>query len=229
MTQKGHFSRKTLAFLRELRENNDREWFAANKSRYEEEVRQPATRFILDFAPYLKSISPHFKADPRASGGSLFRIHRDVRFSKDKSPYKTHTGIQFRHDQGKDAHAPGFYLHVEPGNSFVGIGIWRPDSATLRKIRKGLVEDVEGWQRVVGSKDFQEQFHLSGESLSRPPKGFDPNHPLVQDLKRKDFIALSPVTERALTRADFLEAFEDRCRAGRPLVAFLCKVLEVPF
>jgi len=229
MSQKGHFSKETLAFLRELRENNDREWFAANKSRYEAAVRQPATRFILDFAPHLRSISPHFKADPRANGGSMFRIHRDVRFSKDKSPYKTHAGIQFRHDQGKDAHAPGFYLHIEPGNSFVGVGIWRPDSGTLRRIREGLVDDVGGWEEAVGSKDFQNQFRLSGESLSRPPKGFDPTHALVQDLKRKDFIALSTLSEKTLTSSAFLESFGERCRAGRPLVAFLCKVLGVPF
>jgi len=198
-----HFSAETFAFLRDLAANNDREWFKANKGRFDEVVKEPAIRFILDFAPALKKISPHFKADPRGNGGSLFRIYRDIRFSKDKSPFKTHTGIQFRHDQGKDAHAPGFYLHLEPGSCFVGLGIWRPDGTTLRKIREGLVEDGTGWRTAVEGKAFKKHFHLSGDSLIRPPKGFDPSHPLIEELKRKDFVAVSPLTEGIVTELPF--------------------------
>ena len=229
MTTDRHFSGKTFAFLRDLAENNDRAWFQANKSRYDDVVKEPAIRFILEFAPALKSISPHFRADPRTNGGSLFRIHRDIRFSKDKSPYKTHTGIQFRHDLGKDAHAPGFYLHLEPGACFVGLGIWRPDGATLRMIREGLVEDPAGWRKAVGGKAFRNRFQLSGDSLIRAPKGFDPLHPLAEDLKRKDFIAVSPLTEDTVTAKEFLKTFTSICAAGKPFVAYLCKALEVPF
>jgi uncharacterized protein (TIGR02453 family) len=225
----GHFTRRTFSFLRDLAKNNDREWFRANKERFDRDVREPAVRFILDFAPHLKTISPHFRADPRGNGGSLFRIYRDTRFSKDKSPFKTHTGIQFRHDQGKDAHAPGFYLHLEPGGCFVAAGIWRPDGKTLRKIREGLVDDAPGWRKAVGERTFRDRFHLSGDSLSRPPKGFDPLHPLVEDLKRKDFIAVSPISEDAVVDPAFLKGFVGVCQAGKPLVSFLCKALEVPF
>jgi uncharacterized protein (TIGR02453 family) len=125
-----YFTPSLFTFLRELAENNNREWFQDNKSRYEQHVKDPALRLIADFGPRLKKISPHFRADPRAVGGSLFRIHRDTRFSKDKSPYKTHTGIQFRHELGKDAYAPGFYLHLEPGQVFCGVGSWHSGSCT---------------------------------------------------------------------------------------------------
>ena len=112
-SEQTYFNRAFFRFLEDLKKNNQREWFQANKQRYEDEVRHPAQQFISDFGPQLHKISRHFLADPRASGGSMFRIYRDTRFAKDKSPYKTHVGIQFRHKQGKDVHAPGFYLHLE--------------------------------------------------------------------------------------------------------------------
>ena len=108
-----YFTKKTFAFLKDLAKNNNREWFLGNKSAYEEEVKEPSLRFIVDFADHLEGISPHFRADPRGNGGSLFRIYRDTRFSRDKSPYKSYTGIQFRHAAGKDAHAPGYNLHLD--------------------------------------------------------------------------------------------------------------------
>ncbi|HZD04000.1 MAG TPA: TIGR02453 family protein, partial [Longimicrobiales bacterium] len=139
-----HFSPALFRFLQDLADHNDRDWFDANRHRYEEDVREPALRFILAFGPRLKEISPHFRADPRKQGGSLFRIHRNLRFQPDAPPYKTHTGIQFRHEAGRDAHAPGFYLHLEPGGCFVGVGTWRPDSTTLKVIREAIVADPDG-------------------------------------------------------------------------------------
>ncbi|MFC1886438.1 TIGR02453 family protein [Thermodesulfobacteriota bacterium] len=112
MACKSYFSPETFIFLKELAENNNRHWFQENKRRYEEHFKGPAMCFIADFSEVLRKISRHFTADPRPVGGSLFRIYRDVRFSNDKSPYKTNAGIQFRHYQGKDVHAPGYYLHL---------------------------------------------------------------------------------------------------------------------
>jgi uncharacterized protein (TIGR02453 family) len=106
-TKQASFSPELFSFLAELRANNNRDWFAANKDRYEEDLLEPALAFIAAFAPRLEKISPHFRAEARPSGGSLFRIYRDTRFSKDKSPYKTNVGIHFRHEQAKDAYAPG--------------------------------------------------------------------------------------------------------------------------
>ncbi len=188
------FSPALFAFLRDLRENNDREWFKANKQRYEESVLEPALELIADFAPRLHRISPHFVADPRPVGGSLFRIYRDTRFSKDKTPYKTATGIQFRHELARSAHAPGFYLHLEPRSVFVGVGIWRPDAATLGKIRTAIAESPEEWTAVRSKGGLGRGFELRGDSLKRPPAGYDPAHPLIEDLKRKDFIAVATLT-----------------------------------
>jgi len=225
----GYFTRKTFGFLRDLAENNNRDWFQANKGRYEEEVKEPALEFIRDFSAPLKALSPHFKADPRANGGSLFRIYRDTRFSKDKSPYKSFTGIQFRHDRGRDAHAPGFYLHLEPRQCFFGLGIWHPDGKTLRKIREGLVEDGDGWKKAISGKGFRSRLELSGDSLVRPPRGFDPEHRFIEDLKRKDFVAMARLSQEEVVGASFQKEFVKYCRAGAPFMAYLCKVLGFPY
>jgi uncharacterized protein (TIGR02453 family) len=224
-----YFTPATFSFLKDLSKNNRRDWFERNRSRYEEGVKDPAVRFITDFGPHLRKISTNFRADPRPVGGSLFRIHRDVRFAKDKSPYKTHTGIHFRHFDAGDAHAPGFYLHIEPGEVFVGVGIWHPDTPALEKIRMRVVEEAAEWKRVTRGKGFASRFELSGESLSRPPRGFAPDHPLIEDLKRKDFIGVARLTERDLTSDAFLKDFASLCRAGGPLNRFICGALGIPY
>ena len=229
MTGQRHFTPATFSFLKELAANNNREWFQQNKHRYENHLRDPAVRFITDFGVRLKKISKHFRADPRPVGGSMFRIYRDTRFSKDKSPYKTYSGIQFRHELAKDAHAPGFYLHIQPGEYFAAVGIWHPDSPTLKKIRDRIVEDSSGWKRSARGKRFTSRFELQGDSLKRPPKGYDAEHPLIDDLKRKDFIGVTRVTQKSITGAGFLDDFEDLCRDGTPLVRYLCKALNVPY
>ena len=226
---RGYFTPATFKFLRDLAANNNREWFTENKSRYESAVREPALRFIGDFGPVLSRISPHFRANPRPNGGSLFRIHRDTRFSKDKSPYKTYTGIQFRHETARDAHAPGFYLHLQPGQVFMGCGIWHPDSPTLKKIREAIDEDGAGWKRAKNGKRFRDQFELWGDSLVRAPKGYDPEHPLIEDLRRKDFIAGTKLTQKAVTGTDFLEQFGALCRAAAPYQRWLCKAVGVAY
>jgi uncharacterized protein (TIGR02453 family) len=227
VAKKGHFTRKTFAFLRDLAENNNRDWFNANKGRYEEDVKGPALDFIQDFTAPLAKLSPHFKADPRTVGGSLFRIYRDTRFSKDKSPYKTYTGIQFRHGMGKDAHAPGFYLHLEPKQCFAGFGIWRPDGKTLKSIRESIVEDPKGWKKAISGAAFKRKLELSGDRLIRHPRGFDPDHPLIEDLKRKDFVGFAKLSQKAVTDPGFLKDYAAYCRAGLPLVAFLCNALDL--
>ncbi len=213
-------------FLRDLKVTNTREWFSANKSRYEDDVRGPALDFVAEFAPYLERISPHFVADPRPSGGSLFRIHRDTRFSKDKSPYKTYMGIQFRHELGRDAHAPGFYLHLEPKAVFVGAGIWHPDAPTLGRIRDAIADDPKAWR---AGKRLGERFQLGGDSLKRAPAGYDPEHPQIEDLKRKDFICVASLSEKDVCAPGFVDEFTRMCRDASPLVRFLCATLDAPY
>jgi len=224
-----HFSRETFRFLAELAENNDRDWFQENRGRYERHVRDAALGFILAVGERLHEVSPHLRADPRPVGGSLFRIHRDVRFSRDKSPYKTASGIQFRHARARDAHAPGLYLHIEPRSCFMGLGVWRPDGPALKAIRQRLVEDPGGWRTAVDEPSFRAIFRLSGETLSRPPRGFDPDHPLVDDLKRKDFVAMADVPQSFLTSPSLVDDFLGMARTGGPFLRYLCGSLGVPF
>jgi uncharacterized protein (TIGR02453 family) len=218
-----HFRPALFAFLKDLKADNTREWFQANKDRYRRDVQEPLLEFIAAFAEPLESISPHFVADPRPSGGSMFRIYRDVRFSRDKSPYKVHAAAQFRHREGRDVHAPGFYLHLEPGRVFMGAGIWHPAGATLSGIRSAIVDDPDGWVEAKGGLE------LGGESLKRGPRGFDPDHPLMEDLKRKDFVSFFTSTQTAACRKGFLDRFAESCREASPFIGFLTRAVGLEF
>ena len=229
MATKQYFTAETFKFLKDLAANNNREWFQENKPRYEGHVKVPAMGFITEFGPLLGKISKHFVADARPVGGSLFRIYKDTRFSKDKRPYKTHTGIQFRHSRGKDVHAPGFYLHMEPRNVFAGIGMWHPDTAGLTKIRDAICEDPAAWKRVRKNKKFVEVYEMGGDSLKRAPKGYDPDHPLIEDLRRKDFVAFTKLSQKAVTSPDLPKELAAIFKAGTPLVKFLCEAVDLPF
>jgi len=227
--QSAYFGPKIFKYLKDLAAHNDRDWFKANKDRYEDEVKLPLLRFIADFAPRLEKISPEFVADPRPQGGSMFRIYRDTRFSKDKSPYKIFAAAQFRHRAGKDVHAPGFYLHLDNAGSFMGAGVWHPDGKTLTGIRDLIVAEPARWKRILAGKTFLATFEMEGESLKRPPRGYDPEHPLVEDLKRKDFILVSKYTKKDLGAADFLSRFTKDCRAGSGFIKFLGEGAGVAF
>jgi uncharacterized protein (TIGR02453 family) len=216
-------------YLRDLKRHNTREWFLENKTRYEEVVKEPALGFIAAFDAQLGKISPEFLAIPKAVGGSLFRIQRDVRFSKDKSPYKTHVGIRFLHRDAKNVHAPLFYLHLEPGGCFAGIGVWHPEPPTLEKIRQAVAEDPGTYRRAVGAARFKKRFRLGGDSLKRPPRGYDPEHPLIEELKRKDFVADCPLTEKEIVRPGFDRRLGELFKDGAGYVRYLCKALGAPF
>ncbi len=225
----GLFTADLFRFLEDLRRHNNRAWFAKNKERYLDSIQDPALEFVRSFAPYLKQISPHFVADDRPSGGSLFRIYRDIRFSKDKSPYKTHVGIHFRHKVGRDVHGPGFYLHLQPGDVFTAIGLWHPERETLQRIRTAVAEKPDKWRRAAHGGAFASRYRLSGDSLKRAPAGFDPAHPLIEDLKRKDHVGVAMLDERTVTSGDFLPAYAELCRAAIPYARFLCEAVGVPF
>lgn len=234
----GMFAPDLFAFLDDLALNNDRDWFHENKSRYETSVRGPALRFVEAARPLLhERVSPHVRADSRPVGGSLFRLHRDTRFSKDKRPYKTHVGMHFPHVGAvsefpraaargvrEDVHRPGFYLHLEPGGSFVGAGLWHPPTDVLYRLRQAIVDDEEGWEAVRACG-----FELGGESLKRPPSGFSKTHPFIEDLMRKDFITSRAFTREDVCAPDFLRRWVEECRAMAPLVGFLCAALELPW
>src|SRR5210317_407984 len=142
------FKPRTIRFLKQLAANNNREWFKENKSRYEEEVLDVALRFIQSMQDPLAEIAPHFTAVPTRTGGSLMRVYRDTRFSKNKLPYKTNIGIQFRHEQAKDVHSPGYYVHIDPDEVFLGAGMWRPAPDALHGIRQRISDKPAEWERA---------------------------------------------------------------------------------
>lgn len=219
------FDADLFAYLNDLAANNERTWFNENKSRYEASVKEPALDFIESFRPRLADLSPHFEANARVVGGSLFRINRDTRFSKDKTPYKIHTGMHFRHEQARDVHAPGFYLHLQPRQCFMGAGIWHPEPSVAQQIRGFVSEHRDRWTGLTNDLG---SFELAGDSLIRPPRGFDRDDPLIEDLKRKDFMATSSFTQKQITSTGFLDLFTARCEESLPFVRFLCDALDLP-
>ena len=166
-------------------------------------------------------LAPTWSPTPRLSGGSVFRIYRDVRFSKDKSPYKTNAGIHFRHEVGRKVHGPGLYLHLQPGNVFAGAGLWRPDSATIGKIRTAIVECPDKWRAIVNDSQFKSLYALEAESLKRAPKGIDPDHPLIDHLKFKSFVATANFTQEEACSPDFIQTYAAACRTASPFAHFL--------
>ena len=223
------FEKKTIGFLRELDANNNREWFNANKSRYENAVLDVALHFIQTMQDPLAEIAPHFTAVPTRIGGSLMRIYRDTRFSKNKLPYKTNIGIQFRHERAKDVHSPGYYVHIAPDEVFVGVGMWRPDSEPLRQIRERIAVRPGEWQRAIGSAAFRKHFSLGGESLQRPPRGFDKEHPCIDDIRRTSFIAVRDMTVDDCLSPKFQRSVETSFKQATPFMEFLCAAVGVKF
>ena len=227
MSQKSsgsYFSPEFFRFLKGLAKNNNREWFQKNKPGYEKFVLTPSLRFIKDAGKELRSVSRYLVADPRPFGGSLFRIYRDMRFSKDKSPYKTNVAMEFWHRRGGKKSYMGLYLHLAPRESFVGAGTWHPDPSTLNRVRKAIVSRPNAWRRVKGSG-----LKIDGESLKRPPAGFDPNHTFIEDLKLKDITAGVRFSNAQVTGPRFMEDFVQASKKLDPLNKFLAEALGLPW
>lgn len=224
------FPKDYLAFFRELSKNNNREWFEVNRHRYEESVKEPLRSFIGAMDLPLGRFADCFIADTRPQGGSMFRIYRDTRFSRDKSPYKDNGACQFRHMAGKDAHAPGFYVHLSPKEVFYGGGIWVPPAPELRKVREAIVADPERWKEVTRAPAFLRRFgEVAGDGLKRPPAGFDPEHEFVEDLKKQSFFAMEEVDPKAMLSKDFAKQVARSFEALGPFMEFLTDALGLPY
>jgi uncharacterized protein (TIGR02453 family) len=223
------FTPESLKFLDELAANNNREWFKENKTRYEEQVLDVALMFIQSMQKPLHDIAPHFTAIPKRMGGSLMRVYRDTRFTKGKDPYKTNIGIQFRHERAKDVHSPGFYVHIDPEQVFLGAGMWRPDSDALAGIRERISNKQKEWLRVSTDRAFTRHFHLGGTTLKRPPRGYDKDHPMIEDLKRKDFIAVKNMSHDDVLNPKFQQKVETAFKGASDYMQFLCKAVGVPY
>jgi len=223
------FEPSLFQFLKQLAQNNNRAWFHENKKRYEKDVFEPSLAFIRAFRPRLQKISEYFTAIDRRSGGSLMRVYRDTRFHGINEPYKTNVGIQFRHEFGRDIHAPGFYVHLEPGACFLAAGLWRPETSILRQVREAIVDNPTRWRRVRNDKKFQTVFSLDGDSLKKCPLGFPADHPCIEDLRRTDFIAVANMDDAVTLQKTFVDHVTQTFVAARPFMRFLCDAMRIPF
>jgi uncharacterized protein (TIGR02453 family) len=221
---KKYFTPELFLFLQQIKRNNRREWFEKNRSRHEEVVKQPCLRFILDLGLQMGKVSTWIVVSPKPNGGSLMRIYRDVRFSPNKQPYKTNVGMSFWHaGSNEDIHGPGFYLHLEPGQSFLAGGAWHPDPRSLAKIRDAIAWKAPEWKKVTRGLE------LGGDKLTRPPRGYQADHPMIEEIKRKDFIASITFTDKQVCSEKFLGDVAGAARKLAPMIAFLARAEGLQF
>ncbi len=232
MPRQTYFTPAVFKFLRELKDNNNRPWFEANKDRYISLIREPAKEFIHDFAPRLTNISDHFIADTRTNGGSLMRPYRDTRFGSDKTPYKTNVGIQFRHEMGKDVHAPGFYLHLEPAGCWAAVGLWAPEPKVAKQIRDRIFDESEAWKTATRAKAFTDVWtisHEDSEMLRRVPKEYGDDFEFADDVRKKSFTAGSNLTQKLVTSASFDDDLAKLFAKASAYNRFLCEAVGLPY
>jgi uncharacterized protein (TIGR02453 family) len=229
MTTFTGFPKDTLKFLADLQHNNTREWFAENKSRYEQSFVEPSLELIRQLERPLAKISPLLRVEAKKMGGSLMRIYKDTRFSKDKTPYKTNIGIQFRHVAGKDVHAPGIYVHIATDECFVGAGIWKPEAEPLKKIREHISRNPAEYRKAIGNKKFSSHYALLDDRLKGAPRGFAKEDPMIDELRRRSYLGGASLSPAQIHSKGLIELIVDRVRAAKPLMTFLCAALEVPY
>ena len=224
------FGPESLRFLRELAANNRKDWFQAHRAEYETRVREPFLALIGELQPVLAKISPHYRADPRRQGGSLFRIHRDARYSRDKSPYKVWQGARFFHARRREVPSPSFYVQLQPGANFVGAGLWQPEPAVQRRIRQFLFDNPASWQAAVRRPCAGGGFVLEREgSLRRGPQGYPADFSCIEDLRLRSWTLWRPIEDAAMTGPGLREQLEADFITLAPLVDYLCAALDLEF
>lgn len=225
-----YFSDASFKFLRALARNNDKTWFNEHKQQYEDHVRQPFLRLLTDLQPDLAQISEHFRSDPKTVGGSLFRIYRDARFSNDKSPYKPWQGARLFHERRKQVAAPSFYVHLQPGQCFVGAGLWHPEPPTQRQVRQFIFDNPGSWKAAAHAPKFRKRFEFeSSEVLSRPPRGFPADFEMIEDLKHRNFVFSRHIEDADMTGPRLRQHLAADLVALGPFVDYLCAALDLEF
>ncbi len=218
------FPEKGLGFLRSLRRNNNRPWFERHRGDFEEYVQLPMRSLISSLRPFFASFAPEYDLDPKRS---LFRIYRDTRFSKDKTPYKTHAAAHFvLKGRPKGLEGSGYYVHIEPTECYVGAGIYLPDGDQLKAIRQRLHTHGEDFLSIVKSGSFKRTFgSIEGERLKRLPRGFDEGHPMTDWLKLKQFFVGVSLAPGRCVRPEFPKEIAGICTLATPLVRYLNEAL----
>jgi uncharacterized protein (TIGR02453 family) len=209
-------NKDTLDFLKNLSKNNDRDWFAEHKPKYE--------LAKDDVKAFANALAEEMSKHDHIEGAKVFRIYRDVRFSKDKTPYKTNIGCGFT--RSTDALRGGCYLNIEPGNTFVGGGFWNPNTQDLKRIRNEFLVNAAAFRKIINAKKFKEYFGtLEGEELKTAPKGFDKEHPDIDLIRKKQFLIGRNFTDKEAMSNDFLKECNETFKAMRPFFDFMSETL----
>ena len=206
----------TLKFLKELQKNNNREWFLANKVRYE--------AALENLKLFKDAVVKALNKKDMIEDGRVFRIYRDVRFSKDKAPYKNNLGIHFTR-AGKERRG-GYYLHIEPGGSFAGGGFWAPEPQDLKRIRDEFTFDDKPIRKIISNKTFVKYFGmLEGEELKTAPSGYERDHPAIDLIRKKQYIVGRKFTDKEVTGENFLKEVTLTFEAMRPFFDHMSDIL----
>ncbi|MDQ0637390.1 uncharacterized protein (TIGR02453 family) [Pedobacter sp. W3I1] len=216
--------KETLSFIKDVAENNNREWFAANKEVYEN-AKADVLELVASIIPELAKVDPLIsaEADPKKS---LLRIYRDVRFSKNKDPYKNNFGVWFS-AKGKGGNEPGYYLHIQPGKSFIAGGYWMPEAPHLKLIRQEIDYNIGDFKEIINSTAFKKNFKLGVDNaLKNAPKGYDPADPNIEFLKLKSFEATTKIDDEEFLKPDLVNKLISSFKIVQPLVAFLRNAIE---
>lgn len=225
-----YFTAASFKFLRGLARHNEKAWFETHRAEYDTHVRQPFLQLITDLQPALAEVSAHFRADPRGNGGSLFRIYRDARFSNDKSPYKTWQGARFFHERRRQVPAPSFYVHLQPGESFVGAGLWHPEPDTQRKVRQFIFENPGSWKAAAYDARLRRRFDLEEtEKLVRAPRGFPAEFEFIEDLKHRNWVMWRSLDDEMMTGPRLRQTVAADLATLGPFVDYLCAALDLEF
>lgn len=225
-----YFTDKTFRFLRSLARHNERAWFQAHKADYDAYVRTPFLQLLLDLQPGLAQVSEHYRADPKPVGGSLFRLQRDTRFANDKTPYKQWQGARLFHVRGRQIEAPSFYFHLQPGECFVGAGLWHPPPATQRAVRQFIVDNPGSWKAAAHAPAFRRRYDFeSTDKLVRPPRGFPADFEFIDDLKHRNFVAVRALDDDVVLGPKLRQVLEKDLQGLAPFVDYLCAALDLEF
>ncbi len=221
------FTEDTIRFLRGLKKNNKKEWFEAHRNTYEEDLREPCKRFVSAMGRALAEAKLPLISDLKRS---LFRINRDIRFSKDKSPYKTHIGIVFPMQETKEDEWSGMYLGFEPAGkndvkAYVGGGAYMPSSPYLKRIRKKIDRQYNELEKLAADKNFKKEYSkgIIGESLKRMPQGYEEGHPAADWLKMKSYTFGSDLTKKELLSPNLPKILIQKIKAAQPVLNFLAE------
>ncbi|MFC1481278.1 DUF2461 domain-containing protein [Candidatus Neomarinimicrobiota bacterium] len=230
MVQSSPFTVEIFDFLRDLKANNNKVWFEANKDRYHQYGRDEMVKALIELQADLSTFAPQIEIIPKTVGGSLHRIYRDLRFSKDKTPYKTHLLAHLRHRQREKSRGLGFYLHIEPEGSIVAGGIWHLEPKDALLVRKKIVDHPDRWEAATRSPGFLRLYgSVNGEQLQRVPKEFDDDHKFAADLKRKAFGGMAYLTDDQILGPDCIPLVVDYFKTATPIMHFMADVFDLPW